>query len=397
VSAVPLTQATPECFTSSTSRMHSTGRLLSLDVLRGLAVLLVLFRHPVLPPEEAGAFAPVAQLLHRFGWTGVDLFFVLSGFLVGGLLFQEISRHGQLKVGRFLLRRGLKIWPAYCVFLVVASVKLVRHSSDGIDSLRLVIPNLLHLQNYLGTPFGITWTLAVEEHFYLLLPLVLFSLIRRRGPDALESVPVIAGLTMAVCLLLRCITNLGQPFDSGTHVAHTHLRIDSLFFGVLLAYWHHYRPDVRARFKAHQHFLMPMGVALICPMMFLDISHPFVWTAGFSLLYLGYGSILLGCLYAAPIRKNIMGLIASRLTSVVAGLGFFSYSVYLWHADLALSFLGYRLRHDFFTHALGAVRWPVGMCVYILAAATIGVVMARLIEIPALKFRDKCFPSQSST
>ena len=65
---------------------------------------------------------PIANLWMRFGWTGVDLFFVLSGFLVGGLLFRELRQQSGLDVRRFIIRRGFKIWPSYLVFLAAIFV-----------------------------------------------------------------------------------------------------------------------------------------------------------------------------------------------------------------------------------------------------------------------------------
>lgn len=129
---------------------------------------------------------------------------MLSGFLVGGLLFKELKREGRLDVRRFLLRRGLKIWPAYYMFLLIATFQLLRHSPYPTPRAALlhVLPNLIHLQNYLGTPFVITWTLSVEEHFYLLLP-ILIHLLSRRHLVALRRFPHIAVGTVVACNLLR--------------------------------------------------------------------------------------------------------------------------------------------------------------------------------------------------
>lgn len=135
-----------------------SGREIELDFLRGLAILLVLDYHaPV-----RWMTAPFHWLgFPNFGWVGVDLFFVLSGFLVGGLLIKEWRTQGRVDSRRFLLRRSFKIWPQYYVFLAVMLVTGHRnwHELRG---------NLLNLQNYLG---GVphTWSLAVEEHAYLLL------------------------------------------------------------------------------------------------------------------------------------------------------------------------------------------------------------------------------------
>src|SRR5271165_4056899 len=93
---------------------RADGRVLSLDVLRALAVLLVLGRHMDLSPADVpGVMRGVAATWYRGGWIGVDLFFVLSGFLVSGLLFREYRRHNSLAVPRFLVRRGFRIYPAF--------------------------------------------------------------------------------------------------------------------------------------------------------------------------------------------------------------------------------------------------------------------------------------------
>src|SRR4051794_7562171 len=97
----------------------SATRLASLDVLRAVAIFLVLGRH--MPPfTSSSASAPMLTFLHAWecgGWIGVDLFFVLSGFLVAGLLFREHQLFGTIRYGHFLARRGLKIYPAFYVML----------------------------------------------------------------------------------------------------------------------------------------------------------------------------------------------------------------------------------------------------------------------------------------
>src|SRR6185369_11827660 len=90
-------------------RGEMRGRLSRVDVLRAIAVLLVMVHHMYPPPEYAPRFvAEIVAFARRPGWIGVDLFFVLSGFLVSGLLFREHQLYGDLRVGRFLIRRGFK-------------------------------------------------------------------------------------------------------------------------------------------------------------------------------------------------------------------------------------------------------------------------------------------------
>ena len=291
-----------------------------------MAILLVIGRHPVVEADEAGRLAPLASLWLRFGWTGVDLFFVLSGFLVGGLLFAELRAKGHLDVRRFLVRRGFKIWPSYYVYLAVAAM-LIKIDLGGppLKYARTItvslLPNLAHAQNYLGTPLYHTWSLAVEEHFYLLLPIALLVLPRR-------AVPALALLIGVACLALRVATP-EPPKDAMLSVlTPTHLRIDSLSFGVLLAYVAHFFPATWDRFGRHRSLLLASGLALVAPMAVLTLgTDPIIFRAGFTSLYLGYGCLLIAAVHL-PDR-----LFAGRIARAVARVGVASYSIYLWHLD----------------------------------------------------------------
>src|SRR5690242_15756489 len=100
------------------------SRSLQLDFLRGIAILLVLFSHAPIG-SRSGIFTHLTGAMVRFGWTGVDLFFVLSGFLVGGLIFAELRKGARFDAKRFLIRRGFKIWPAYAIFIAFFFAKLL--------------------------------------------------------------------------------------------------------------------------------------------------------------------------------------------------------------------------------------------------------------------------------
>src|SRR5688572_8009182 len=141
-------------------------RLNSVDLLRGIAVLLVICRH-----------WNIAEPITRAGWMGVDLFFVISGFLISGLLFSELEKGGKPDLWRFFVRRGFKIYPLF--FLLVLFTWLVVNYYTPSPALRPYLQELLFVQNYLGGIYPHTWSLAVEEHFYLLLMLC-FALFHKR-------------------------------------------------------------------------------------------------------------------------------------------------------------------------------------------------------------------------
>lgn len=371
----------------------SHARLIQLDVLRGIAILLVLFRHSIVPWWYAGRLWRIMRFLERIGWTGVDLFFVLSGFLIGGLLFKEIQKTGRLDVKRFFIRRGLKIWPAFFVFLVV--VFWIHQYRFGLSrAWRYLWPNLLQLQNYLSRPPGLTWSLAVEEHFYLALPLLLLMVLPlwRRG-KALYAVPVATCMVVVACTALR-FTNWNKPFDELTQFTPTHLRIDGLFFGVFLAYMFHMRPEVLARIARHRLMLLVFGLALVLPMGIYELTdHRWVWTIGFTMLYIGYGCILIACVYSPP-GDWLGNLLASRAAAVLAWIGVFSYSIYLWQFDVSYDpVTWYILPH--LPHHSVTLYWMLSMGFYLILAVLGGALLSRIVEFPVLKLRDRLFPARA--
>lgn len=369
--------------------INDKGRNVQLDVLRGVAILLVITTHPVLWRSHTGLAKPLAYAVQLGGWTGVDLFFVLSGFLIGGLLFKEIRRTGTLKVRRFLARRAFKIWPAYFVFLAFIAFKSVRHAPSVWAGLRPLWPNFIHLQNYFGPdqqmPWSHTWSLAVEEHFYLALPLLLLVLVRF---GKLGWIPAITLAVAVGCLGMR-LMNWNKPYSWYTQLMPTHLRMDSLLFGVLLAYAYHLKPSLLAFVPRYRILLLVAGLVLIAPMYCILMISPFVFTFGYTLNFLGYGCILIACVDADS------GLLGRALTSLpargIALIGFFSYSIYLWHLAAREQVL-YRL-HSWDRHGAAAYLLTTGADIAL--AIVFGVISAMVVEQPFLWLRNRVFPSRT--
>ena len=330
----------------------------------------------------------------------MDLFFVLSGFLIGGLLFNEIRTRGRLDVRRFLLRRGLKIWPGYFVLIAFVFGDLLLRERAGFGgALRAIAPNLLHLQNYLGSPRGITWSLAVEEHFYLVLPLFLLLVTAGwRRIDSIPAVPIMAVLLVVACTAVRVGFHWHPgPFEMYRDLTPTHLRIDGLFFGVALAYFYHFKPAHLARVARHRAALLIAGAALVLPLSLWELgTYPFAWTIGYTMLYIGYACILVALVHT-PLGSGALGrLMASWPAAVLAWVGTFSYSIYLWQFDLGYNpverYVLPRLPH----HPV-SLYWALGVMTYLCAAILSGFVMAKLVEIPVLALRDRLFPSRAAS
>lgn len=209
----------------------------SLDGLRSIAIILVIVWHYFnnqINPNLFGGFMSHMKLLTFWTWSGVDLFFVLSGFLIGRILINHRSSPRYFQT--FYMRRVFRIFPAY-YFILLAFVMMIYFQLDDVlpwltsaplplYSYFLYIQNFFMINEGFGAHWlGITWSLAIEEQFYLLLPLLIYSISPKFRPYML-----ILGIVMAP--ILRSISS-----DMSAYVL-LPMRMDSLLLGVLIAHFY---------------------------------------------------------------------------------------------------------------------------------------------------------------
>jgi peptidoglycan/LPS O-acetylase OafA/YrhL len=346
-----------------------------LDVVRGLAIVLALGWHFNHRWSGNAVLDAVQWPGHMFGWAGVDLFFVLSGFLVGQLALREHQRTGSFCGWRFSARRALKLWPVLYVFLAVQAVA----GPEPWDT--YLWQSALHLQNYVGTSLVHLWSLAVEEHFYLAL-VVLFPLMTRRG----RTPRLFTGLLCVVLVAALALRVAGTA--AGLHPVtvqwRTHFRADSLAAGVLLAVLAVHRPAVFARLL-HLRWLWAGGVALGgWFLVTVGKQGPLGQTLGYTVAYLTAAAFLLLLHGAAWIPR------ARPLTSPLAALGRYSYGIYIWHIAAAQFVLG-RLP------GVEYASWtPREQVLKYGSAVVVGVAATVLVERPVLRLRDRFLPGRGA-
>jgi peptidoglycan/LPS O-acetylase OafA/YrhL len=319
------------------------GAMAELDGLRALAILLVLARHavrpflsptaPLLPIGDWDAATPLIN-----GWMGVDLFFVLSGFLI---TTQICKRYGgildRVSFGDYMKRRILRIIPAYYFMLFIAALGLIPLYEVSRQGLGLrVVYHMLFLQDYLPSNIIVVfWSLGVEEKFYLLAPFVLAAVFRLKKPGA--QYLVLAALALLPALL-RALTAARHPEVVAyvpyfqTFRSPFHLSFDGLVVGCLCALIYRDRATLKwtgSRAVVHAIFWAGAGLALWLAAFTVQLDH-IGWFQKIplqSLLALGMGGMLLGLVLGGGPKSFFRAewmLIVARL----------SYCLYLVHLTL---------------------------------------------------------------
>jgi len=352
------------------------------DCLRCLAIFLVMFAHSgdYSPPIWADLYRHARDI----SWVGVDLFFVLSGFLVSGLLFDEHDATGTLNIQRFLIRRAFKIIPAF-YFLTMVTVIY-----EEIVSQKVVMVHLVHdiffLQSYRPGIWPHAWTLAIEVHFYILLALLLYYLSRtppKKG-QWLARLPFILGGVMVACFIARLINSAVRTahFDVHQQFMPSHLHLDVLAAGVLLRHLYNYHREYLALLERGRFFWIGLGLLFVYPSVFLWSPHPALVTALIPTCNaIGFSMILF---QATQIPFPASGLLR-WLVKPFDYLGKHSYSIYLWHLPV-MAWIVRPLMPEF---------TPLNFIVYFALSLIVGTFFSEILEMPILALRNRLFASKA--
>jgi peptidoglycan/LPS O-acetylase OafA/YrhL len=299
-----------------------------LDGIRALAVAAVVLFHGGVEPFSGG-------------FLGVDLFFVLSGFLITSLLLQEQARTGTVDLLRFWLGRARRLLPAALLVIAVSLVAVALLSSEDLPSLRGdALASALYVNNWhqvfadrsyfeaFGRPSLLLhfWSLAVEEQFYLLWPLLLLLGLRFLRPARVALLAVVAAVASGVLMAL-----VFDPSHDPTRVYYgTDTRATPLLAGVALAFvWPAMRGDVRAVGRGARIDLDVMGLAGLALVLYgvfaWEALDPFLYRGGLALTALGGVLLIASASHPASHVGRMLGW------APLVWVGARSYGIYLWH------------------------------------------------------------------
>lgn len=338
-----------------------------LDILRTIAVILVLFRHSNLE----------VNIWKDFGWLGVDLFFVLSGFLISGLLFNEYKEQQQINLKRFLIRRGFKIFPPFYFFMFATlSFNYFYGLQTNIEPIKLV-SELFYLQSYAPTIWIHTWSLAVEEHFYIAFSSTLFFLTKGQFIDKKKQfITAMIGL-LIISFLLRFQVSYAHKEDVYYSFMKTHLRADGILIGILLSYLYHFT-DWTNKLLNKKWSVCFISFLLISPGFYFQGGSFFMNTIGLTTVNLGFAGLVFLSLNIEQYMENIFLKYFKYPIELFCFIGVNSYSIYLWHLNSK------RIIYSYFNYHPNIL-----LLLYVCLSIFLGIFMSYLIEKTSLKIRDK--------
>lgn len=309
------------------------NKFYGLDHLRALAIILVFFFHYFIVCDGQPKWLPN---IASFGWTGVDLFFVLSGFLISSQLFEQIKQGQQVSFKHFFLKRFLRIIPAFLVTVAIYFYFPFFREKEALPPIWKFFTFTqnfgLDVKNY-GT-FSHCWSLCVEEHFYFLFPIILICL--QKFNLFSKSYWLIIGLfIVGFTVRVYSFEKLYLPKLNDENFwlywykyiyYPTYNRIDGLLIGVSIAGLYVFSPNMWGKISKYGNLLFITGLFIMTAAYFIceDQQTLNASTLGFPIIAIGFGFMVL----SATCPTSFLYKWNSKVTTLIATL---SYAIYLTH------------------------------------------------------------------
>ncbi|HTF95566.1 MAG TPA: acyltransferase [Cellvibrio sp.] len=368
-------------------------RLDGLDTLRALAIMLVLvFHYRVVVSNEL-----LFGFISKIGWVGVDLFFVLSGYLIGDQILRAHSRQENFSLKHFYVRRLLRTLPNY--YAVFALYMLLPTALSGTSTAPVwqFITFTQNLDMRPGETFTHSWSLCVEEQFYLLFPLLCLLILpkNKNGVLRLWLIIGIGFLTAAALRAYMFFAHGGQEITTMDYWEFiyypSYSRFDELLPGIAVAIIKNYHRQVFEQLKAYGNIFFWLGIAVSGLVFYLFLTIHYqegkginLWTTslGYSLLSIGFACLLVAALSPGCWLYNckIPG---------ATWLALWSYAIYLVHKPL------YQLLKEPLKNIGINTDGYAGMGIIVLISVFCGWLLFRLVETPFMHLRTQLFPSNN--
>jgi peptidoglycan/LPS O-acetylase OafA/YrhL len=366
------------------------NRLNGLDTLRAFAIVIVLLYHYMVVVSKENTFGYATQI----GWMGVDLFFVLSGFLIGDQVLSAIARGQAFSIRRFYARRLLRTLPNYYVVLAIYFI-----FPAALAGLATAPPwqFLTFTQNFDFRPlatFSHSWSLCIEEQFYLIFPLLFMALAKSRSFLGLAWLVIIFGMFFGVAARVYMWYSYGESgIDYRDYYKHIYYssftRFDELLPGIAVAVVKNFHPALFLRILKIANVFFAAGVVIVGLMFYLFPHFHVTETGGrnFLLSTLGYSFVAIGfslLVFSALSNASFMGKI--RIPAA-AQMALWSYAIYLIHKPVFQLLIAPLAEMNI------DVKSPLGILVIFAVSIFAGWLLFRFVETPFMAIREGYFPA----
>lgn len=357
---------------------NNTNRIVGLDTLRAFAICLVMMTHYSGFVSHQQTFG----LIGSIGRAGVDLFFVLSGYLIGNQIVASIANGQAWSLKTFFARRLLRTLPNYYVVLII--YLLLPEELEGKNTAS-IWHFLTFTQNFglaYGDTFTHSWSLCVEEQFYLFLPLAILAI--KKFSDSPRALWLFLGVFVGIGIVLRGVASMKYGYDSFSAEVYysTFARFDELLFGVAISVLKNFHPDTYQRLMRRGNVLLVVGLfgAIAVFVSFAqDFPNTFITTAfGFSLLAFNCMLLTLAALSPNSLLNRL------RLPGAAA-IARWSYAIYLAHKPLFML-----ISPHLEQLGIDANSVPVVMWIFFVGVLG-GWILYRTVELPFMRLRARWF------
>lgn len=367
-------------------------RLHGLDTLRSCAILLVLMYHYKVVVSRANTFGIFSQI----GWAGVDLFFVLSGYLIANQIFAALKRQ-DFSLKNFYIRRFLRTLPSFYVVLALYFLLPERMGGSTPPDLWRFLSFTQNLGLHTGTAFSHAWSLCIEEQFYLILPALalLFPALSKyvKTSMAYAWIAVLAlimsGIAMRAYLWLHFVRDV-ETFYGSIYYS-TLARFDELLPGVALALIKNYHGSVWARLLQWGNQFLLLGLGCVALMFYLFANYHYLdgqgytfamSTWGYSLMAISFSLLLLAAL--SPVS-----LLYKFKLPACSHLALWSYAIYLVHKAVFFILSTALKQADI------GLESGLGLSLMLMTSLLVGYLLYILVETPFMRLRERYFSAAS--
>jgi peptidoglycan/LPS O-acetylase OafA/YrhL len=374
---------------SSTESKRANG----LDTLRAAAIILVFMYHYKVFVSHEDTFG----WLSTIGWAGVDLFFVLSGYLIGNQLFVGLVQGQQLSLKNFYARRALRTWPVYWVVLAAYFLLPTLMGGKQPPPLWQFLTFTQNIGLMPGTAFSHAWSLCIEEQFYLVLPLIVL-LALRVGSHRGQAWLLLAAL-MLIGITIRIVRWQSYgPIASGNTTGYypniyyaTLCRFDEFLPGIAVALLKNFYPQQWQRLIVHGQRTLWIGLIAVAVLLYVAYHTLYIegYGAGFFMTAFGYS--LLAVAFAILVMAALSPTSWLHRVRVPGAyhIAIWSYSIYLSHKAVAYIIASYAVRMQWSAASL--------LIVVSIASVLVGVALYRFVETPFMNIRQRFFPNTFSS